>query len=142
MKNKIAIIHELVEAYDLKNKRRDRGLIYKRYFLYNELRTSGFSLSQIGEIFGKHHASIIHGIKTHENLTGYGDEDYKHETYQLKEQLSGSVLIFPEQKNARKADLKTDIIESKSIRDFKRIRRRVKLGVYEKVLDEGNLLPE
>ena len=140
MKNKIAIIHELVETYDLRNKRRDRGLIYKRYFLYNELRTSGFSLAQIGEIFGKHHASIIHGIKTHENLTGYGDEDYKHETFQLKEQLAGSVLIFPEQKNARKADLKTDIIEAKTIRDFKRIRRRVKLGVYEKVLEESNFI--
>lgn len=142
MKNRIAIIHELIERYDLTNKCRDRGLIYKRYFLYNELRTSGFSLTQIGEIFGKHHASIIHGLKTHENLTGYGDEDYKHETFQLKEQLAGSVLIFPEQKNSRKADLKTDIIEAKSIRDFKRIRRRVKLGVYEKVLEEGNLLPE
>ena len=140
MKNKIAIIHELVEAYDLRNKCRDRGLIYKRYFLYNELRTSGFSLSQIGEIFGKHHASIIHGLKTHENLMGYNDEEYKNETFQLKEQLAGSVLIFPEQKNARKADLKTDIIEAKTIRDFKRIRRRVKLGVYEKVSNECNFI--
>lgn len=138
MKNKIALIHELIALYDLTNKSRDRGLIYKRAYLYHELRTSGFSLTQIGEIFGKHHATILHGIKTHENLTGYGDEDYKHETFQLKEQLAGSVLIFPEQKNARKADLKTDIIEAKSIRDFKRIRRRVKLGVYEKVLEQSN----
>jgi hypothetical protein len=140
MKNKIAIIHELVEAYDLRNKARDRGLIYKRAYLYHELRTSGFSLSQIGEIFGKHHATIIHGLRTHENLTGYNDEDYKHETFQLKKQLEGSVLIFPEQKNARKADLKADIIEARTIRDFKRIRRRVKLGVYEKVLEQCNFI--
>lgn len=138
MKNKIAIIHELVEAYDLRNKRRDRGLIYKRYFLYNELRTSGFSLSQIGEIFGKHHATIIHGLRTHKDLTGYGDEDYKHETYQLKEQLEGSVIIYPNEKRQVR-DLKTDIIDARTIRDFKRIRRRVKLGVYEKVLKKSNL---
>jgi chromosomal replication initiation ATPase DnaA len=70
MKNRIALIHELIEAYDLTSKCRDRGLIYKRAYLYHELRTSGFSLSQIGEIFGKHHATIIHGLRTHKNLTG------------------------------------------------------------------------
>jgi hypothetical protein len=139
MKNKIALIHELIAAYDLTNKCRDRGLIYKRAYLYHELRTSGFSLSQIGEIFGKHHATIIHGLRTHKDLTGYGDEDYKHEIYQLKEQLEGSVIIYPNEKRQVR-DLKTDIIEAKTIRDFKRIRRRVKLGVYEKLLAESNLL--
>ena len=139
MKNRIALIHELIEAYDLTSKCRDRGLIYKRAYLYNELRTSGFSLSQIGEIFGKHHATIIHGLRTHKDLTGYGDEDYKHETYQLKEQLEGSVIIYPNEKRQVR-DLKTDIIDARTIRDFKRIRRRVKLGVYEKVITESNLL--
>lgn len=131
MKNRIAIIHELIERYDLTNKCRDRGLIYKRAFLYNELRTSGFSLTQIGEIFGKHHATIIHGIRTHHDLTSYQDEEYKHETIQLKEQLEGSVILYPE--DTRKVrDLKTDILDARTIREFKRIRRRVKLGVYEK----------
>jgi hypothetical protein len=71
---------------------------------------------------------------------GYNDEDYKLETIQLKQQLEGSVLIFPEESTAKKRDLKTDIIEAKTIRDFKRIRRRVKLGVYEKLLAESNLI--
>jgi hypothetical protein len=71
---------------------------------------------------------------------GYNDEDYKFETVQLKQQLEGSVLIFPEESTAKKRDLKTDIIEARTIRDFKRIRRRVKLGVYEKLLAESNLL--
>lgn len=140
MKNKIALIHELIALYDLTNKSRDRGLIYKRAYLYHELRTSGFSLTQIGEIFGKHHATILHGLRTHENLMGYNDEDYKHETIQLKEQLEGSVLIFPEESTARKRDLKTDIIEARTIRDFKRIRRRVKLGVYEKITEQSNFI--
>lgn len=139
MKNRIAIIHELIERYDLTNKCRDRGLIYKRAFLYNELRTSGFSLTQIGEIFGKHHATIIHGIRTHRDLTSYQDEEYKHETIQLKEQLQGSVILYPE--DTRKVrDLKTDILDARTIRDFKRIRRRVKLGVYEKVLEQSNFI--
>lgn len=142
MKNKIQIIHELVEAYDLKNKTRTRGLLYKRYFLYHELRSSGFSLTQIGEIFGKHHASIIHGLKTHVNLMSYEDPDYSYEIMQLREQLKGSVVIYPEQIKGRQMDLKTDILEARTLRQFRMIRRRLKLGVYEKVLDEGNLLEE
>lgn len=139
MKNRIAIIHELIEKYDLTNKCRDRGLIYKRAFLYNELRTSGFSLTQIGEIFGKHHATIIHGLRTHKDLTGYQDAEYKHETIQLKEQLEGSVILYPE--DTRKVrDLKTDIIDARTIRDFLRIRRRVKLGVYEKNTTSCNFI--
>lgn len=139
MKNRIAIIHELIEKYDLTNKCRDRGLIYKRAFLYNELRTSGFSLTQIGEIFGKHHATIIHGLRTHKDLTGYQDAEYKHETIQLKEQLEGSVILYPE--DTRKVrDLKTDIIDARTIRDFLRIRRRVKLGVYEKNTTTSNFI--
>ena len=139
MKNRIAIIHELIEKYDLTNKCRDRSLIYKRAFLYNELRTSGFSLTQIGEIFGKHHATIIHGLRTHKDLTGYQDEQYKHETIQLKEQLEGSVILYPE--DTRKVrDLKTDIIDARTIRDFLRIRRRVKLGVYEKNTSTSNFI--
>jgi hypothetical protein len=141
MKNRIAIIHELIEKYDLTNKCRDRGLIYKRAFLYNELRTSGFSLTQIGEIFGKHHATIIHGLRTHKDLMGYRDEEYRNETIQLKEQLEGSVILYPE--DTRKVrDLKTDILDARTIRDFKRIRRRVKLGVYEKVLEQSNFLEQ
>jgi hypothetical protein len=94
---------------------------------------------QIGEIFGKHHSTIIHGLRTHKDLTGYGDEDYKHETYQLKEQLEGSVIIYPNE-TRQVRDLKTDLLDARTIRDFKRIRRRVKLGVYEKLLAESNLL--
>jgi hypothetical protein len=142
MKNKIAIIHDLVEAYDLKNKTRTRGLLYKRYFLYHELRTSGFSLTQIGDIFGKHHASIIHGLKTHVNLMSYEDPDYRYEIMQLREQLQGSVVIYPEQIKGRQMDLKTDILEARTMRQFRMIRRRLKLGVYEKALEQSNFIEE
>lgn len=138
MKNKIQIIHDLIAMYNLTNKSRDRGLIYKRSFLYNELRTAGFSLAQIGRVFDKHHSTVIHGLRTHKDLMGYADEDYKHETYQLKEQLEGSVIIYPEDiRNTR--DLKTDILDARTIRDFRRIRRRVKLGVYEKVVADATI---
>lgn len=133
MKNKIALIHELIESYNLKDKTRERGYLYKRYFLYNELRTCGFSLTNIGYIFDKNHATIIHGLRVHKDLTGYQDEDYRNETYQLKEYLTGSVLVLPPQNGRLVRDLKTDILDARTIREFKRIRKRVKLGVYEKL---------
>lgn len=140
MKNKIALIHELIEAYKLKDKTRERGTLYKRYYLFNELRSCGFSLANIGEIFEKHHSTIIHGLRVHKDLTSYRDEDYRNEIYQLKEYLEGSVLILPPQNGRQVRDLKTDILDARSLREFKRIRKRVKLGVYEKLELESNLL--
>lgn len=136
MKNKIALIHELIETYNLKDKTRERGTLYKRYYLYNELRSCGFSLENIGQIFGKHHATIIHGLRVHRDLNSYRDEDYKNEIYQLKEYLEGSVLILPPQNGRKVRDLKTDILDARTILEFKRIRKRVKLGVYEKINEE------
>lgn len=142
MKNKIALIHELIESYNLKDKTRERATLYKRYYLYNELRGCGFSLTNIGEIFGKNHATIIHGLRVHKDLTSYRDEDYRNEVHQLKEYLDGSVLVLPPQNGRQVRDLKTDILDARSLREFKRIRKRVKLGVYEKLEAQSNLLEE
>ncbi len=36
--------------------------------LFNELREAGLNLMQIGEIFSKNHATIIHGLRVHKEL--------------------------------------------------------------------------
>ena len=132
MKNKIALIHELIAAYDLTNKCRDRGLIYKRAYLYHELRTSGFSLSQIGEIFGKHHATIIHGI-TQSKLFGRAkDEMYLIDTKDLFEEFNNKKIELKER------NLIQDIMESKNLYDLTKIKKRLQNNVY-KFLDKNEI---
>ena len=64
MNPKIDLIKQLAKDHGLITTKRDREIVYKRYYLYSELRPY-CSLQQIGDIFEKDHASICHGVKAH-----------------------------------------------------------------------------
>jgi hypothetical protein len=142
--NRLALINELIEKYGLLNKSRRRDVLYKRYYLYNELRICGLSLSDIGRYFDKNHATILHGLRVHKDLISYRDADYIAETCALQSYLDGSELpniskIFRTQKDY---DIKTDILKANNMVSFKRIQRRVKMGFYEEILEDEQLLVE
>lgn len=131
--NRLTSIHELIEKYGLLDKSRRRDVLFKRYYLYNELRTCGLSLSEIGRVFNKNHATILHGLRVHKDLTSYRDTDYLAETCALQAYLDGAELpdiskVFKTQKDY---DIKTDILKANNMVSFKRIQRRVKMGFYE-----------
>lgn len=132
--NRLALIHELIQQYDLKTKNRRREVLFKRYYLYNELRKAGLNLMQIGEIFDKDHSSIIHGLRTHEDLLACRNADYVAETRTIAEYLEGSEL--PDLKRFYKPkdvyDIYLDVLNASNMQQFKRIKRRVKMGIYEK----------
>lgn len=60
--HKMNEIVNLIERYGLKTPKRNRDLVYKRYFIYKELR-KWMTLEQVGKLFGKDHATVIHGTK-------------------------------------------------------------------------------
>ena len=132
--NRLEKINDLIEKYGLKNTTRRRDVLFKRYFIYNELRNYGLSLSMIGEIFGKNHATVLHGLRVHKDMLSYRDVDYIAETCAIQAELDG--LEFPNIskvfKRDRYYDLKEDILNANTFLLFKRIQRRVKMGFYEK----------
>jgi hypothetical protein len=131
--NRLEIIHHLIKVFELKNKTRKREVIYKRYFIYNELRRAGLNLMQIGEIFDKHHSTIIHGITIHNDLLRFKDAFYLLETKVLQDALGDSE--FPNVKNLFKnesdADLKRDVLLISTMPSLKRLKRRIVMGYYE-----------
>jgi hypothetical protein len=140
--NRLTSIHELIEKYGLLDKSRRRDVLFKRYYLYNELRTCGLSLSEIGRVFNKNHATILHGLRVHKDLTSYRDTDYLAETCALQAYLDGAELpdiskVFKTQKDY---DIKTDILKANNMVSFKRIQRRVKMGFYEEKEEAVQLL--
>lgn len=140
--NRLGLIHELIEKYGLIDKSRRRDVLYKRYYLYNELRICGLSLSQIGRVFNKNHATILHGLRVHKDLTSYKDTDYLAETCALQAYLDGAELpdiskVFKTQKDY---DIKTDILKAHNMAAFKRIQRRVKMGFYEEITNDAQLI--
>jgi len=142
--NRVELLKEVIEKYTLTDTTRKRDVLFKRYYVYNELRECGFSLSQIGCLFNKHHATILHGLRIHKDLTSYRDVDYVAETCALQAYLDGAELpdvskVFKTQKDY---DLKTDILKAHNLASFKRVQRRIKMGFYEEILQDKQLLAE
>ena len=102
--NFIENVQDLIEQFDLKKKCRKQEVIYKRYYLYNQLRKANYSLGAIGKIFNKDHASVLHGLRMHEVYTLSKDKVYKMFTADI---VKGLVTI-PEEKNIKNAVLKAD----------------------------------
>jgi hypothetical protein len=109
---------------------------FKRYFIFNELRIYGLSLSMIGEIFEKNHATVLNGLRVHKDMLSYQDADYASETAAIQSELEGLEFAWVSArfKRDRYYDLKEDILEAKHFYTFKRIQRRVKMGFLRKKL--------
>jgi len=132
--NRLALIHDFIEIYGLKEKLRKRELVYKRYYIYNELREAGLNLMQTAEVFGKNHASIFHGLRMHSDMVRFRDAVYASETKCVADYLGDSKFMHNSGSYRRKKEynLKEDILEARRLDDFLRIKRRLKLGIYEK----------
>lgn len=63
----------------MKSKDRTRFVIEARIMCYKILRDNGFKLAEIGEIFDKHHAAVLHSLKLHDR--NYLTYNYYQETY-------------------------------------------------------------
>ena len=66
-------LNEVITIYGLKNKSRDRSLVWNRAAVYKFLRDNGFSLDSIGKMFGKNHATVINGLKIYSLNERYND---------------------------------------------------------------------
>jgi hypothetical protein len=132
--NRLALIHDFIEIHGLKNKLRRRELVYKRYYIYNELREAGLNLMQTAEVFGKDHSSICHGLRIHSDMIRFKDAVYASETKCVADYLGDSKFMHNSGVYRRKKEynLEQDILEAKWLEEFLRIKRRLKLGIYEK----------
>jgi len=67
---------ELVEKYDLTSRSRKREILYKRHFIMAELYEEIPSLSQVGDIVERDHATVLHGIREHKKWMEVKDAEY------------------------------------------------------------------
>jgi len=117
-------IIQYIEEHNLKTKHRYREYSYKRFYLYNLLRNEGFTLYEIARLFKRDHASIIHGIKTHNDLISVKDRIYM----EIVEEL---MLIFENHKEEH--SLIDDVINCFSLQQLKKIKFRIKNNLYKEL---------
>lgn len=84
MIHKMNEIVKLIERYGLKTPSRKRELVYQRSYLYRQMQYQ-MTLQQIGKLFGKDHATVIHGIKVAKMFEHMKDEVYFHYIKYIRE---------------------------------------------------------
>jgi len=120
-KDFIQNVIEVVEKHDLKKVSRKQEIIYPRYYIYSLLRDAKYSLSAIGRIFNKDHASVLHGIKMHKLYTKNKDKVYE----MLTEQVKCEIYITPKEYN-----LKEEVLKCTSIKKLEIIKKQILENYY------------
>jgi len=76
--NWIPRIAEVIDLEDFKKVSRKQYLVHQRYYLMWFLKqNTKLPLTKIGQMFNRDHATVIYGIKCHQNLTITGDKVYR-----------------------------------------------------------------
>ena len=117
----IELIKQIIEQDGLGIKNRKREIVHRRIYLFNQLRKDGYTLKRIGGLFNMNHATILHGLKTYQDLTDVNDKLFLHDIEYYKLLLS---LERPE------LDLRKEIKEAKNLKDLRKIQLRIKNKFY------------
>ena len=72
-----------ITKYQLDTNCRNRAYVYKRYYVMYRLNKCKVSLTQIGKMLNRHHATVIHGIRMHRRWSRQLDKVYLHEVEPL-----------------------------------------------------------
>lgn len=83
------------DLYSLKNNRERRNIVYKHSFFVACRELTTLSLSSIGSVLGKDHATVLHAIKNHPHNYMY-DNSYREVYDQLYDSLHTRMDDFTE----------------------------------------------
>ena len=120
----IELIKQIIEQDGLGIKNRKREIIHRKIYLFNALRKEGYTLKKIGSLFNMDHASILHGLKTYQNLTDVNDKQLRidNEYYELLLNLQAPKQV--------EYNLKSEIKNAKNLTDLRNIQGRIKNNFY------------
>lgn len=115
----------LIEKDGLDKPCRKREIIYRKCYLQSKLRDANMTYKEIAKMFNMTHASVIHAVKTHDNLSRYYNAVYSAEISEYVEELLGVKVEIP------KRDLINDIEKTNSIYGLNRVKRWIKEKKYQ-----------
>jgi len=88
----IRSVEEIIEVEKLSGAKRVRHIVHQRFYLMWFLRkNTELSLSEIGELFDRDHATVMHGVKYHNDAIEINDKVYLKNTYLIKRYLDKKI---------------------------------------------------
>ena len=115
-------IKYMIELYNLCDKSRQRELVYKRYYLFSELKKLGLNLSEIGRMLEKDHVTVMHGLKVDNQFQNY-DKIYDDAIAPIKDYLYPPVQI-------PKYSIFEDVMKCNNTTDLRIIKERIENEQY------------
>ena len=118
-------IKQYIQAEELDGKSREQFYVYRRHYLCWALyRTNQLTLSQIGRMFNRDHATVLHSIRKHEELK---DNKFYRGLTATCQELMEEPLIFSRQRR----NIFDDIAKATNLEKLQRIRRWLNEGRYD-----------
>ena len=114
-------VKQYIKDNRLNTKNRKRPQVYQRAFLSAYLYDNGVTLEEIGRLFNRHHATIMHSISLHTDLTSYKDDLYCDLTARLSHKTNTNKHITDEDQG-----LRYRILQASTKPEFNRIKDLVK----------------
>ena len=91
--NVVGVVEEIIEVENMTFKNRTSSMAHQRYFLMHFLRNNTtLSLTTIGRLFDRDHATVMNGLKRHDEFIEYNDTVYKQNVASIKNYLE-EILI-------------------------------------------------
>jgi hypothetical protein len=120
-KDALDMVIQIISKYRLKSKQQHHYIVFPRYYLMNMLFESGYSKSLVGRLFGKHHTTVIHGIKEHQKMIELKDKSYEYYTISIRNEIQ-NIPDF--------VDIKTDVLNAQNMEDIFIIQRKIMENFY------------
>jgi hypothetical protein len=120
---KIENVKEVIERYKLATPNRARPLIYMRSILYTKLRDNKWTLQQIGKLFNKDHATVLHGLKCYQSNIKYSD--FKELNERIEQELNLAICDIEPESKLQLTDIELDILEANNIHQFWEIKNNL-----------------
>ncbi len=120
---KIENVKEVIERYQLDKKNRKREVIYIRSILYTQLRNEKWTLAQIGKLFNKDHATILHGLRCYQENIKY--QDFKDINNRIEQELNLATQEIQPESKLQLTEIELDILEANNITQFYEIKNNL-----------------
>ena len=114
-------IQDYIKKHDLTKKCRLRQYTYQRYYFYALLRSQGMPLTEIGVMFNRTHATVIHGIANHDVWYKQKDELYLYYTLELRKLFASPRYYKP---------LRVKVLECVTLEKLEKLKEQIRCNYY------------
>jgi hypothetical protein len=120
---KIENVNEVIERYQLATPNRARVLVYIRSIMYTQLRNDKWTLAQIGKLFNKNHATILHGLRCYTLNIKY--KDFQELNTRIEQELNLAICDIEPESKLQLTDIEIDILDANNIHQFWEVKNKL-----------------